>query len=110
MMVQVVHCGRKHLGDCYLFGIYIRLPLFGIVFTFCNCWGSSPETLCICTETLYICTHRSNYLIDRISVRSDSWLGHQGAKTEIIKTHIRTSCELNLHTQFWPARTSSEYM
>jgi hypothetical protein len=29
-----------------------------------------------------LCTPRSDDLTDQISVRSDSWLGHQGAKTE----------------------------
>jgi hypothetical protein len=29
-----------------------------------------------------LCTPRSDNLTDQIAVRSDSWLGHQGAKTE----------------------------
>jgi hypothetical protein len=32
-----------------------------------------------------LCTPRSDDLTDQISVRSDSWLGHQGAKTESTK-------------------------
>jgi hypothetical protein len=39
-------------------------------------------------ETLYICTQRGNGSRDQISVRSDSWLGHQGAKTENAKSAI----------------------
>jgi hypothetical protein len=33
-----------------------------------------------------LCTLRSDDLTDQISVRSDSWLGHQGAKTENTKS------------------------
>jgi hypothetical protein len=42
--------------------------------------GSSPPQLVRKCGTL--CTPRSDDLTDLISVRSDSWLGHQGAKTE----------------------------
>jgi hypothetical protein len=48
---------------------------------FCNHWGYWPETL-------YICTPRSPDLTDQISVRSNSWLGHQGAKAENTKSAI----------------------
>jgi hypothetical protein len=43
--------------------------------TFCNNQGYWPETL-------YMCTPRSWDLPDRNLIYSDSWLGHQGAKTE----------------------------
>jgi hypothetical protein len=50
----------------------VRRPLAG---HFRNCWGYWPETL-------YICTPRWNDCTDQISVRSDSWLGHQEAETQ----------------------------
>jgi hypothetical protein len=39
-------------------------------------------------KTLYIWTPRWNDCTDKISVRSDSWLVHQGAKTENAKSAV----------------------
>jgi hypothetical protein len=44
-------------------------------------WGYWPETLYICTPRWNGCTK------NQISVWSDSWLGHQGAKTENTKCY-----------------------
>jgi hypothetical protein len=48
----------------------------------------------------------SDDLTDQISVRSDSWLGHQGAKTE--NTKSPTTPELLDHLQIFIMGTSNK--
>jgi hypothetical protein len=82
-MKELFHiCFLAHLSQVsfydHLLSVVVVVREHG---TFCNCCGYWPETL-------YICTPRSYDLPDQVSFRFDSWLGHQGAKTENTKSGI----------------------
>jgi hypothetical protein len=60
-----------------------QLRAYRLLLLLPNCWIISTRASDVKHGTL--CTHRSDDLTDKILVRSDSWLGDQGAKPENTK-------------------------